>query len=216
MSASLSSRPLLLAAAGMAVAGLTGCSALGGGSDNSASGASSGSTSSPHVSVPTTVTAAPTATPSTSAPTGSISSDDNTFSLVSPTGWKRMNAKPATLAIKAPKPQDKVTTNFNVVVQSPKPVPALDDVVTQAEIAWRQQGVHIKDKPDRTIGGLPARGYSFDRKAHGAEFTQTQYFVVFRSHVYSMTMTSASTSDASGGADQALNAIFSTWAWKQH
>lgn len=210
MTAPLLSRTLTAVAAGTLACGVAGCSAFG------SSTSSSSSTPSTHVSVPTTVTAAPTATPSTSAPKGSITSSDKTFSLVSPTGWKKMDAKPATLALKAPKPQDKVTTNFNVVVQSPTPVPALDDVVTQAEIAWRQQGVHIKDKPDRTIGGLTARGYTFDRKAHGASFTQTQYFVVFRSHVYSMTMTSASSADASGGADQALSAIFSTWAWKQH
>lgn len=205
MTASLS-RPLVLAAAGALIAGLTGCSG---------SGSGAATTPTTHVSIPTTVTAAPTPTPSTSTATGSISSSDSSFSLVAPTGWKKLDQKPATLAIKAGSPQDKVTTNFNVVVQNPLPVPALDDVVTQAEIAWRQQGVHIKDKPDRTIGGLPARGYTFDRKAQGADFTQTQYFVVFRSHVYSMTMTSASSADAAAGADQALSAIFSTWAWKQ-
>lgn len=201
----MSARLSTAGAAALVLTGVAACSSSGGTTP----------TSSAHVSVPTTVTAAATPTPSTSAPDGSLTSSDKTFSLVAPTGWKKLTAKPATLALKAPKPQDQVTTNFNVVVQSPQPVPALDDVVTQAEIAWRQQGVHIKDKPDRTIGGLPARGYTFDRKAQGAEFTQTQYFVVFRSHVYSMTMTSASSSEASAGADQALSAIFSTWAWKQ-
>lgn len=203
-------RTLTVVAAGALVIGATGCSGSGSGT------ASSSSSSTPHVSIPTTVTAAPTATPSTSAPDGSVTSSDKTFSLVSPTGWKKFDAKPAAIAVRAPKPQDKVTTNFNVIVQNPKPVPTLDDIMTQAEIAWRQKGMHVKDKPDRTIGGLPARGYSFDRKAHGASFTQTQYFVVFRSRVYSMTMTSASSSEASAGADQALDAIFSTWAWKQH
>lgn len=199
-----------VATAGAAAVLLTGVAAC------STSGSTTAPTPSTHVSVPTTVTAAPTATPSTSAPKGSITSGDKTFSLVAPTGWKKLTAKPATLALKAPQPQDKVTTNFNVVVQSPQPVPTLDDVVSQAEIAWRQQGVHVKDRPDRTIGGLPARGYTFDRKAQGASFTQTQYFAVFRSHVYSITMTSASTAEASSGADQALDGIFSTWAWKQH
>lgn len=201
------SRTLVLAAAGTLLTGVTACS-----------GAGSATTTpkpSSSVSIPTTVTAAPTPTPSTSTATGSISSDDSSFSLVAPTGWKKLDVKPAMLAIKAPSPQSKVTTNFNVVVQNPQPVPALDDVVTQAEIAWRQQGVHIKDKPDRMIGGLPARGYTFDRKAQGADFTQTQYFVVFRSHVYSMTMTSASSVGAAAGADQALSGIFSTWAWNQ-
>ncbi|HWC21447.1 MAG TPA: hypothetical protein VG502_04020 [Flexivirga sp.] len=200
-------RPLALATAAVLVAVITGCSGSG-------SGAAPKPTT--HVSVPTTVPAAPTPTPSTSAAAGSIRSSDSSFSLVAPTGWKKLVQKPATLAVKAPSPQDKVTTNFNVIVQNPQPVPALDDVVTQAEIAWRQQGVHIKDKPDRTIGGLPARGYTFNRKAQGASFTQTQYFVVFRSHVYSMTMTSASSADAAAGAEQALTGIFSTWAWKQH
>lgn len=203
-----SSRLLAVATAGLLIVGLGGCSKSAGGT--------SSPTPSTHISVPSTVTAAPTPTPSTSTATGSITSGDSSFSLVAPSGWKKLTQKPATLAIKAPSPQDKVTTNFNVVVQSPQPVPALDDVVTQAEIAWRQQGVHIKDKPDRTIGGLPARGYTFDRKAQGASFTQTQYFVVFRSHVYSMTMTSASTAEAQAGADQALSGVFSTWAWKQH
>lgn len=207
MTTSKLSRTLALVAVGGLLTGLTSCS-------KSASGSSS-PTPSTHISVPSTVTAAPTPTPSTSTAKGSIDSSDSSFSLVAPTGWKKMDQKPATLAIKAPSPQAKVTTNFNVVVQSPLPVPALDDVVTQAEIAWRQQGVHIKDEPDRTIGGLPARGYTFDRKAQGASFTQTQYFVVFRSHVYSMTMTSASEADAQAGADQALSGIFSTWAWKQ-
>ncbi len=207
MTTSKSTRWLTAGAAGALLAGLTACS--------NASGSTTSSTTSSPVSVPTTVTAAATPTPSTSTVKGSISSGDSSFSLVAPTGWKKLDQKSATLAIQAPSPQDKVTTNFGVVVQKPQPVPALDDVVTQAEIAWRQQGVHIKDEPDRTIGGLPARGYTFDRTAQGANFTQTQYFVVFRSHVYSMTMTSASSADASAGADQALSAIFSTWAWKQ-
>lgn len=194
-------------AAAVLLAGLTACSSSGGATTP---------TPSSKVSVPTTVTAAPTPTPSTSAAQGSTTSGDGSFSLVAPTGWKKLDIKQATLAIRAPSPQDRVTTNFNVVVENPQPTPALDDVVTQAEIAWRQQGVHIKDEPDRKIGGLPARGYTFDRKAQGVDFTQTQYFVVFRSHVYSMTMTSASSPDAAAQAAQALDGIYSTWAWKQH
>lgn len=207
MTTSMSTRWLTVGTAGALLAGLSACS-------NSAGGTTS-PTSSSQVPIPTTVTAAPTPTPSTSTAMGSITSADSSFSLVAPIGWKKLDQRPATLAIKAPAPQDRVTTNFNVVVQNPQPTPALDDVVNQAEIAWRQQGVHLNDEPDRTIGGLPARGYTFSRKAQGADFSQTQYFVVFRSHVYSMTMTSASSADASAGADQALSAIFATWAWKQ-
>jgi len=178
------------------------------------SGASSvGPTS--RVSVPTTVTGAPTPTPSTSAAAGSISSEDGSFSVVAPSGWLRFHSGQATLAIKAPRPQDKVTTTLTVVVQAPQPVPALDDVVTQAEIAWRQQGVKITDEPDRTIGGLPASGYTFTRTAQGAKFTQTQFFVVYREHVYSLTMTSAASATAAAGARQALDAILSTWAWQE-
>lgn len=200
-------RTLTLAATGALLTGVAACSGSGSGTVTPKPSSS--------VSVPTTVTAAPTATPNTSSAKGSISSSDSSFSLVAPAGWKRMDQKATTLAIEAPSPQDKVTTNFSVVVQSPQPAPALDDVVNQAEIAWRQQGVHVKGQPDRTVGGLPARGYTLERTAHGAQFTQTQYFVVFRDHVYSMTMTSASSADAAAGADQALSAIFSTWAWSQ-
>jgi len=206
MTASTSSRSITVAAACVVLAGVTACS-------SPAHPAASSSSS--QISVPTTVTAAPTPTPSTSAAAGSITSGDKSFSVVAPTGWKKFDAKPATLAIKAPSPQDKVDTNFNVVVQTPQPVPALDDVVSQAEIAWRQQGVRVTDQPDRTIGGLPASGYTFTRTAQGTKFTQTQFFVVYREHVYSLTMTSAATSAASAAADQALGAILSTWAWHQ-
>lgn len=197
---------LTLAATAVVLLGLTACS-------HSPSVTTTSST--PHVSVPTTVTAPPTPTPSTSAEAGSTTSDDKSFSVVAPTGWKRMTVKSATLAVKAPSPQDDVTTNFNVIVQQPQPVPALDDVVSQAEIAWQQQGVHVTEQPDRTIGGLPARGYSFTRTAQGTKFTQTQFFVVYRERVYSLTMTSAASSGASTAASQALEAILTTWAWRQ-
>lgn len=175
----------------------------------------SGSRPTGQVSVPTTVTAAPTPIPSTSAAAGSITSADGSFSVVAPSGWKKFHSAKSTLSLKAPRPQDKVTTALTVVVQAPEPVPALDDVVTQAEIAWRQQGVKISDEPDRTIGGLPASGYTFTRTAQGAQFTQTQFFVVYREHIYSLTMTSAASATASAGARQALDGILSTWAWQE-
>lgn len=206
MTASTTSRSITVAAACAVLAGAAACS--------SPAHPAASSTSSP-ISVPTTVTAAPTPTPSTSAPAGSITSGDKSFSVVAPTGWKKFGAKGATLAIKAPSPQDKVDTNFTAVVQSPQPVPALDDVVSQAEIAWRQHGVRVTDEPDRTIGGLPAGGYTLTRTAQGTKFTQTQFFVVYRGHVYSLTLTSAATSAASAAANQALDAILSTWAWRQ-
>jgi hypothetical protein len=206
MSSQLFSRSLSVVAAGTLVIGLGACT-FGGGSDSPPS-----SSTSP-ISVATTVSAAPTPTPSTSAAAGSVTSGDKSFSVVAPTGWKKVTEKPATLALKAPTAQDRVTTNFNVVVQSPQPVPALDDVVSQAEIAWRQQGIHLTDKPDRTIAGLPSRGYTFVRTAQGVKFAQTQYFIVYREHVYSLTMTSAASPTASSAADQALDAILTTWAW---
>lgn len=202
MSTPSSSRSLAVTAAALFALGITACS--------------SGETPTrptSQVSVPTTVTAVPTPTLSTSAAAGSVTSGDGSFSVVAPTGWRKFAGKGSTLAVKAPAPQNAVTTNFTVVVQAPEPVPALDDVVSQAEIAWRQQGVHIVDKPDRTIGGLPASGYTFTRTAQGAKFAQTQFFVIYREHVYSLTMTSAATAKASAGADQALDAILSTWAW---
>lgn len=206
MTSRLPRRLPILAATAVALVGITGCSM-------SSTPASTSSTS--PISVPTTVTAAPTPTPSTSAVAGSISSGDKTFSLVAPTGWTTVDLKQSTLAIKAPAPEDRVTTNFNVVVQQQQPVPTLDDVVSQAEIAWRQKGVHLTDRPDRTIGGLPSRGYSLQRDAQGASFQQTQYFVVFREHIYSLTMSSASSSNAAAAADQALGAILQTWSWQQ-
>lgn len=206
MTSRASFRSLTVTATAAVLIGLTGCS-------TSAAPTSSSSTS--PISVPTTVTAVPTPTPSTSAVAGSISSSDKTFSLVAPASWTKVDLKQTTLAIKAPSPQDRVTTNFNVVVQSQQPVPTLDDVVSQAEIAWRQQGVTLTDRPDRTIGGLPARGYSLQRNAQGASFQQTQYFVVFREHIYSLTMSSSSSAAAAAAADQALDGILGTWSWQQ-
>ncbi|RNI19451.1 hypothetical protein [Flexivirga caeni] len=205
MGAASTTRLIRLGAAAVLVTGLAACS----------SHTSASPTPSSSISVPTTVTGSPTPTPSTSAAAGSVESKDKTFSVVAPTGWKKFSDAQATLSVKAPAATDKVTTNFNVVVQHPTTVPSVDDVVSQAEIAWRQQGVRATDEPDRTIGGLPSRGYTFTRTAQGTQFRQTQYFVVFREHVYSMTMTSAATPGAQSAADQALTAILSTWAWRK-
>jgi len=204
MSTPSSTRSLAVAAAALFALGVSACSS---------GGTSPQPTST--VSVPTTVAAAPTAVPSTSAAAGSITSGDKSFSVVAPTGWKKYSGKGATLAVKAPTPEAEVTTTFTVVVQAPTPVPALDDVVSQAEIAWRQQGVHITDEPDRTIGGLPARGYTLTRTAQGATFAQTQFFVVYREHIYSLTLTSGASAKATAGADQALDGMLSSWAWHE-
>ncbi len=161
----------------------------------------------------TTVSTSASPSPVTSAADGSTASTDKTFSVVMPTGWKSVKRSPSVLALQAPKPQDEVTTNVGVTVQSPKTLPELDDVMSQAAITWRQQGITIKELPDRTVGGLPSRGYSFDRTAQGAKVTQTQYIVIFDGKIYTITLTSAQSAVAQG--TQALDGILGTWAWKQ-
>ncbi|NNG39174.1 hypothetical protein HJ588_07790 [Flexivirga sp. ID2601S] len=185
------------------VTGLTGCSG----------GSGSAATSSSTPPVATTISSSPGPSPVTSAATGSTASSDKSFSVVLPTGWKSAKRPPAVLAIQAPSAQDQVTTNVSVTVQSPKTLPDLGDVISQAAISWRQQGITIKQLADRTVGGLPSRGYSFDRTAQGAKVTQTQYVVIFGGKIYTITLTAAQSAAAQG--TQALDGILGTWAWKQ-
>lgn len=196
-------RLLTVSSSAVLTLALAGCSGSGSGSATSSSSAPP---------VPTTVSTSPTPTPATSAASGSTDSTDKTFSVVVPTGWKGRTTKGTVLMIQAAKAQDRVTTNVNVVVQRPSTLPDLDDVISSAQTNWRQEGVTIKESADRTIGDLPARGYTFTRTSQGVKITQVQYFVIYEGGIYTVTATSAQ-SQASQSL-QSLNAVLDSWAWR--
>lgn len=142
---------------------------------------------------------------------GSTKSKDGSFALVAPATWKTLKQNAAALAVSAPSPQNQVTQNFIVVIQKQSPTPSLADVIDQSTVAWKQQNSTVTNLPDRTIGGLPSQGFTVERTADGVELTQSQYFVIWNSAVYTLTMTS-STKDAAQ-ASQTLDSILGTWAW---
>lgn len=157
--------------------------------------------------------ASPTASVVTSAAKGSTKGKKKSFAVVVPDGWKDKTSshKMAVMFLQSKTPSSGFYPTFNVIRQTPSPLPDLDDVVRQAKLTMRQQGAKVHNVAARTIGGEPAKGYVITRSASGQKIVQTQYFVVHDEAVYTTTMTSDR--KARSKADQTQDAILSTWSW---
>lgn len=156
---------------------------------------------------------ATTARPNTSAAPGSVSSRDRTFGVVPPTGWTDIShtSRAAQLYLRDPRPQGRVFPSFTVVTTTQRKPPPLEDLVDQGMIAQRQKGATVSRLADRTIGGLPAAGYSMTLEQDDVEVAQSQYYVVNDTTILVVTTTSSPAGRS--GVSRAQEALFRSWSW---